>query len=204
MIRYFFMVRLPKDANLALVCGRCISIMHGFVCRHGINGLGVSFPAWSDVSIGNFIAFVHSDTHILKELQCQHYFQHMKNEGLFLISHVEPVPIDCDEVRFKRNQSLGKMFAGDARRRLKRLERRALERGEVFKPKSNTSQREFDTFHRVMMNSSSNREDYIIHIQKDEVEKPLEPLFCNYGLATNELYLGTVPDLSLSMCKFYS
>ena len=59
MQRYYFMVRfLPQEANLALLMGRCISVMHGYICKHEIKGLGVTFPAWSDASIGNIIAFV--------------------------------------------------------------------------------------------------------------------------------------------------
>ncbi|MDP5032818.1 MAG: type I-F CRISPR-associated endoribonuclease Cas6/Csy4, partial [Paraglaciecola sp.] len=69
MERYFFMVRfLPMEANLALLMGRCISIMHGYICKRDIASLGVTFPAWSDISIGNIIAFVHTDVTVLSEL----------------------------------------------------------------------------------------------------------------------------------------
>jgi CRISPR-associated endonuclease Csy4 len=133
MKRYYFMVRfLPEQANLALLMGRCISIMHGFICKHKIEGLGVSFPAWSDVSIGNIIAFVHTDIGVLNELRLQGYFQDMQECGFFKVGNVEAVPDDCVEVRFKRNQNIAKIFVGETRRRLKRLEKRALARGGGF------------------------------------------------------------------------
>ena len=152
MQRSYFIVKiLPEDSNLALLLGRCISILHGFICKNSISGLGISFPSWSDESIGNAIAFVHVDTDVLKKLQSQSYFQDMQNFGVFKICDVQPVPGDCSEVIFKRNQAIAKMFVGNARRRLKRLERRALLRGEVFNPVKNQSEREFDIFHCVAL-----------------------------------------------------
>lgn len=197
MNRYCFMVEfLPKEANLPLLSGRCISIMHGFICKHNIQGMGVSLPAWSDSSIGNKIAFIHHDNLTLKNLMQQTYFQDMKDYGFFKLSHVSIVPNNCKEVRFKRNQSIAKIYVGESRRRLKRLEKRALARGEVFSPKKSSYSRELNIFHRIPMNSSSNQEDFIIHIQKEDVDCITEPSFSSYGLATNTKYQGTVPDLS--------
>lgn len=197
MQRYYFMIKfLPEEANLALLTGRCISTMHGYICNYDIQGLGVSFPAWSDSSIGNVIAFVHSDGDILKELQNQSYFQDMKDCGFFSITNVEMVPENCGEVRFKRNQSIAKLFAGEARRRLKRLEKRALSRGETFNPDKNIEAREFNTFHRIAISSLSSQQDFLLHIQKNVIENQAEPVFNRYGFATNQQFNGTVPDLS--------
>jgi CRISPR-associated endonuclease Csy4 len=150
MNRYYFVVEfLPKEANLALLLGRCISIMHGFICKHNIQGIGVSLPRWSDTSIGNKIAFIHYDESILKSLKQQSYFQDMKDCGFFKLSEVSLVPNDCKEVRFKRNQSIAKIYVGGSRRRLKRLEKRALARGEVFNPKKSSYSRELNIFHRI-------------------------------------------------------
>ncbi|MBB1476842.1 type I-F CRISPR-associated endoribonuclease Cas6/Csy4 [Shewanella sp. SG41-3] len=197
MKRYYFMIRfLPKEANLELLTGRCISVLHGYVSKHDITGLGVSFPAWSDTSIGNAVAFVHSDTAILNELKKQSYFQDMQECIFFEISQVEIVPNDCREIRFKRNQAIAKLFVGEARRRLKRLEKRAIARGEIFEPSKNTEPRDLDVFHRIAMTSQRTKQDYILHIQKVVVEKRYEPLFNSYGFATNKLLSGTVPELS--------
>ena len=197
MQRYYFMVRfLPKEANLALLTGRCISIMHGFICKHEIQGLGVSFPAWSDASIGNMIAFVHTDIGVLNELSQQGYFQDMQECGFFKVSDVDAVPDGCAEVRFKRNQNIAKIFVGETRRRLKRLEKRALARGEVFSPAKSNESRELEVFHRVAMSSGSTQKDYLLHIQRAMAGKRLEPMFNSYGFATNKLVNGTVPNLA--------
>jgi CRISPR-associated endonuclease Csy4 len=203
MQRYYFMVRfVPKEANLALLTGRCISIMHGYTCKHEIQGLGVSFPAWLDASIGNVIAFIHTDANVLNALMQQSYFQDMKKCGFFEVGDVSTVPNDCGEVRFKRNQGIAKMFVGEARRRLKRLEQRALARGEPFEPKKNSEPREFDTFHRIAISSQSNNQDYILHIQKCIEDKQAKAVFNRYGFATNQELNGTVPDLSMLIDSF--
>ncbi|MBW3516361.1 type I-F CRISPR-associated endoribonuclease Cas6/Csy4 [Shewanella sp. NKUCC01_JLK] len=197
MQRYYFMVRfLPEEANLALLMGRCISVMHGYICKNEIKGLGVTFPAWSDASIGNVIAFVHANEAVLSELKLQSYFQDMKECGFFSLGSVKIVPADCAEVMFKRNPAIAKMFVGEARRRLKRLEKRALARGKAFSPSKNTNPREFITFHRIAMSSGSNKQDYLLHIQKMEAKEQTEPLFSSYGFASNLQLNGTVPELS--------
>lgn len=196
------MVRfLPQEANLALLMGRCISVMHGYICKNEIKGLGVTFPAWSDASIGNVIAFVHANEAVLSELKLQSYFQDMKECGFFSLGSVKIVPADCAEVMFKRNQAIAKMFVGEARRRLKRLEKRALVRGETFNPIKNTQPREFKTFHPIVMSSGSNKQDYLLHIQKMVVDEQTESLFSSYGFASNQQQNGTVPELSCLVDK---
>ncbi|MBB1334700.1 MULTISPECIES: type I-F CRISPR-associated endoribonuclease Cas6/Csy4 [unclassified Pseudoalteromonas] len=197
MQRYYFIIHfLPKQANLALLTGRCISIMHGFILKHNIEGVGVTFPNWSDSSIGNVIAFAHTDMEILNSLKEQAYFVDMQDCGFFKLSQVLAVPEDCQEIRFIRNQAVAKIFTGESRRRLKRLQKRALARGEDFNPKKLAAPREVDIFHRVAMTSKSSQEGYILHIQKQNADCQAEPTFSNYGFASNEKFKGTVPDLS--------
>jgi CRISPR-associated endonuclease Csy4 len=197
MKRYYFMVHfLPQEANLALLTGRCISIMHGFILKHDIQGVGVSLPAWSDLSIGNVIAFVHSDKKVLQMLKEQSYFEDMQNCGFFELTSVTAVPDNCEEVYFKRNQAIAKIFTGESRRRLKRLKKRALSRGETFNPQKRVVSREFDVFHRIALSSNSNQNDYILHIQKQKGDSEAGAKFSNYGFSSNEKFNGTVPDLS--------
>lgn len=197
MKRYYFMVTfIPKEANLELLMGRCVSIMHDYICKYGIQGMGVSLPTWSDSSIGNVIAFIHTDVSILNKFSKKNYFKDMNEVGFFKLSDVNPVPDNCGEVRFIRNQNLAKKFVGEARRRLKRLKKRALARGEEFNPQKSSFSRGFDAFHRIPASSGSNQQDYILHIQKEISVLQVEPEFNRYGFATNIECQGTVPDLS--------
>ncbi|TEW46140.1 type I-F CRISPR-associated endoribonuclease Cas6/Csy4 [Psychromonas algicola] len=202
MKRYYFMIHfLPKEANLALLTGRCISIMHGFILKRDIQGVGVTLPAWSDLSIGNVIAFVHSDKKVLQMLKEQSYFEDMQNCGFFELTSVTAVPDNCEEVYFKRNQAIAKIFTGESRRRLKRLEKRALSRGETFNPQKCVVSREFDVFHRIAISSNSNQNDYILHIQKQKGGTKVGSTFSNYGFSSNEKFDGSVPDLSHLVMK---
>jgi CRISPR-associated endonuclease Csy4 len=187
---------LPKEANLPLLIGRCISILHACICKRKVKGLGVTLPAWSEKTIGNKIAFVHSDESVLNSLKLQPYFKEMNDYRLFKLSDVSLAPDDCSEVRFKRNQSIAKIFVGESRRRLKRLEKRALARGENFISKKSHYSRELDIFHRIPTSSNSKKTDFIQHIQKENVNCKEAPNFTSYGFATNVIQNGTVPDLS--------
>jgi CRISPR-associated endonuclease Csy4 len=197
MKRYYLMVTfIPKEANLELLMGRCVSIMHDYICKYAIQGMGISLPTWSNDSIGNVIAFIHTDASILNKLSKNNYFQDMNEVGFFKLSDVNPVPDNCGEVRFIRNQNVAKKFVGEARRRLKRLKKRAIARGGEFNPIKSSFSRGFDAFHRIPASSRSSEQDYILHIQKEISVLRVEPNFNRYGFATNIEYQGTVPDLS--------
>lgn len=197
MQRYYFIVEfIPKRANLELLTGRCISVMHGFICKHSVQGLGVSFPSWTETSIGASIAFIHPDAMTLAGLREQPYFQDMENIGFFKLSDVSEVPDTCKEVRFKRNQTIAKIFAGDSRRRLARLKRRAEARGEHFTPAIRNKAKELDPFHCVAVSSASTGQDFLLHIQKETVNQATSIEFNQYGLSTNQKFSGTVPDLN--------
>jgi len=160
-----------------------------------MQGLGVSFPDWSSASIGHSIAFIDTNFEVLNELKNQAYFLDMEEYGSFSISEVKPVPDNVPEVRFIRNQNISKMFAGSAKRRLKRLAKRAAERGEVFAPKAGDKEKTFELFHRAIAKSGSNGQEFVLHIQKEVAEDADTRGFCSYGLATNELHRGSVPEL---------
>ncbi|MBY6094674.1 type I-F CRISPR-associated endoribonuclease Cas6/Csy4 [Ferrimonas balearica] len=194
--RYFFAIRyVPKHADAGLLAGRCISILHGFFCRHNIEGIGVSFPGWTESSLGNSIAFVSADATVLGQFRQQSYFEMMVSDQLFERTDVRSVPEGCREVRFKRNQSIAKCFSGERRRRLERARRRAETRGEAFRPSVDDEERQIEPFHSVLMHSKSSGQQYLLHVQKQIELESISQDYCRYGLATNQVHLGTVPEL---------
>lgn len=199
--RYFFVVKfLPDYADTSLLCGRCISIMHGFINKNptGKNAVGVSFPFWTEESLGNAIAFVAEDKELLIGLSFQPYFSLMKEEGLFELSVVLPVADDAKEVRFIRNQAIGKSFLGSKRRRMKRAQDRAEKLGNI-QPNKVNEDRVFDNFHRIPLSSQSTNQGIMLHVQKEECVDIMLNQFNSYGLATNQAWKGTVPDLKNTM-----
>ncbi|PQJ46304.1 type I-F CRISPR-associated endoribonuclease Cas6/Csy4 [Vibrio campbellii] len=196
--RYYFCIRYtPVQADYELLAGRCISQMHLFMVnnRQVMNKIGVSFPDWSDVTVGQTIAFVADDKEVMVGLSFQPYFSLMVNEGLFEISSVCEVPDSAIEVRFVRNQTIGKSFLGSKKRRIKRSMARAELSG--FEPSlpATNEERAIDSFHRIPISSGSSGEDYILFVQKELVSERGVGNFNSYGLATNQERKGTVPEL---------
>lgn len=194
---YFFIHYTPVQADNELLAGRCISQVHLFMVnnRQAMNKIGVSFPDWSEATVGQTIAFVAEDKEMMIGLSFQPYFSLMVNEGLFEISSVFEVPDNAIEVRFTRNQTIGKSFLGSKKRRIKRSMARAqlLDAGTSL-PVTN-EERIVDSFHRIPISSGSSGEDYILFVQKEFVCERVAANFNSYGLATNQERKGTVPEL---------
>lgn len=119
----------------------------------------------------------------------------MQADNIFLLSLVLDTPDACQNVRFIRNQSLAKLFVGERKRRLARAKRRAEARGEAFLPYIAVESREVGIFHSALMQSASNGHSYVLYIQKHQYDKNQSFDYSSYGLASNELYMGNVPDL---------
>lgn len=196
--RYYFLIRYTNaNADYGLLAGRCISQMHLFMVNYhqAMNRVGVSFPDWNESSVGQTIAFVSEDKEMMIGLSFQPYFSLMVNEGLFEISSVSEVPDNAIEVRFVRNQTIGKSFLGSKKRRIKRSMARAelLDAGTSL-PVTN-EERVVDSFHRIPISSGSSGEDYMLFVQKEFVSERVAANFNSYGLATNQERKGTVPEL---------
>ncbi len=196
--RYYFFIRyMPAQADHELLAGRCISQMHLFMVnnRQAMNRIGVSFPDWNESTVGQTIAFVAEDKEMMVGLSFQPYFSVMVNEGLFEISSVCEVPDTAAEVRFVRNQMIGKSFLGSKKRRIKRSMARAELSGAGPSLPVTNEERVIDSFHRIPISSGSSGEDYNLFVQKEFAGECVEANFNSYGLATNEERRGTVPDL---------
>ena len=196
--RYYFLIRYtPAQADYELLAGRCISQMHLFMVnnRQAMNRIGVSFPDWNESTVGQTIAFVAEDKDMMIGLSFQPYFSLMVNEGLFEISSVCEVPGTAAEVRFVRNQTIGKSFLGSKKRRIKRSMARAELLGAGTSLPVTNEERVIDSFHRIPISSASSGEDYILFVQKEFVSERVAANFNSYGFATNQERKGTVPEL---------
>ncbi|CAK4068595.1 type I-F CRISPR-associated endoribonuclease Cas6/Csy4 [Vibrio sp. 16] len=197
--RYFFYIRyLPEQVDCGLLAGRCISQMHKFMVnnKQAMNQIGVSFPCWCADSVGNSIAFISEDKDLLIGLTFQPYFSVMKEEELFELSDVHQVPEGATELRFVRNQTIGKSFIGSKKRRMKRSIARAELTDSQSLPVADED-REVEHFHRIPISSGSSRQDFILHVQKEHVGESVPTNFNSYGFATNQDKRGTVPDIHI-------
>ena len=196
--RYFFVIKfLPEHADPELLSGRSISVLHGFIKTNEIlnNSIGISFPKWSDDSIGMTIAFISTDRECLCGLSYQPYFAYMKKEGFFDISQITEVPCEVNELRFVRNSAIDKSFLKSKNKRLKRSERRAREANREYNPVARED-RIFDHFHSIPMSSKGTERDFVLQVQQKTCDiVRMDNQFNSYGFATNDKWLGSVPDL---------
>ncbi|WP_243978696.1 type I-F CRISPR-associated endoribonuclease Cas6/Csy4 [Vibrio natriegens] len=195
--RYYFSIRyIPSYADFELLAGRCIYQMHLFSVNNPKvkNKVGVCFPRWNTKDVGDMIAFVMEDKEALLGLAFQPYFSRMIKEGLFELSKVDEVPKLSSEVRFVRNQAIGKSFIASKKRRMKRSMERAKLLDVEHTPVA-VEERVVEHYHRIPISSASSGQEYVLHIQKEFSQSREQPNFNNYGLATNQEKRGTVPAL---------
>ena len=97
VIRY-----LDVDANHAVLAGRCIKILHGFLTANGYRNIGVTFPKWSIDTVGNCIAFVSQNEGSLEELVSQSPFKIMIEHDIIHTSEIFPVSESSVKIRFTK------------------------------------------------------------------------------------------------------
>lgn len=188
-------VYLPHECDQALLAGRCIKVLHGFMSRNEHFNIAVSFPRWSEREIGRQIDFVSPDYDLLKLLLEQPYYQMMIDNGLFEASDAFELVSSDKYVKFVRNQSIDKMTPAAKARRLRRAQKRALERGESFNPIA-PRYKEVDFFHSIPMESSTSQMSYMLRVQRYETDRISEGEnfeVCSYGLSTNENREALIP-----------
>jgi CRISPR-associated endonuclease Csy4 len=187
---------LPKSCDHALLAGRCIKVLHGFMSRHSISNIAVSFPKWSQTSVGKQLMFISPLVDQLNTLIQQPYYQMMSENGLFEISDLMALEQSNTYVKFVRNQSIDKLTPAAKARRLRRAKKRALERGEEFNP-IDAQPKEIDFFHSIPMDSSQSGRVYMLRIQRYDVIRTQanDSCFevCSYGLSTNLQHQALLP-----------
>lgn len=197
-VRSFFYIQyLPENLNAEFLAGRCLRILHGFMASRQLTNIGVSFPAWSEASIGNIIAFVSSDIQLLSTLKTQNYFETMEREGYFRISHVRVIPqeICLSEHMFYRERQQEMLTPAARERALKRLKKRAEARGETYQPFLQCPKNKiFQHYHAVPIEGSE-RQIIQFNIGKMDVTSPNSAIFSSYGLGKRNEKMGTVPCL---------
>ncbi|MCL1076917.1 type I-F CRISPR-associated endoribonuclease Cas6/Csy4 [Parashewanella spongiae] len=196
MRSYFYITYLPENVNNELLAARCVNVLHGFVAKEDVVDIGISFPAWSEHTVGNQLAFVSTSKSKLTRILHHNYFSMMKEDGLFYISNIEPVPTGLKEIQFLRNNTIAKTTLGEKRRRNKRAFERAEARGDEYAPVQNNQAQFIHNYHILNCTSGSKNMSFPLYIQKREDTSHQNCDFNHYGLASNKLYSGTVPEFN--------
>lgn len=187
---------LPARCNNESLAAKCLRILHGFNYEYKTRNIGVSFPLWSDDTVGKKISFVNTNKIELDLLLKQHYFTQMKELHYFDISNTKVVPDDCEYVSFKRCQSIDKTTPAGQIRKLKRLEKRAVARGEQL---DLTSMKQTETialthYHSLEESSKSSNSGFRLNIRMHpESNSEGSSTFSSYGLANSKDSFQPVP-----------
>lgn len=196
MKRFYFTVSfLGKDINETFLVGRCLKILHGFYYKQDIHDIGVSFPDWSNNSIGKRLVFVSTNESSLKFLKVQKYFVDMVELNYFLISNIGKCILDSKNAAvFNRNHKADELTVCAQKTKLRRLIKRAEKRGEIYQPKGLQPSELIIPFHyEVPMSSRENGNDFAIKIEKKDFSKSNGNIFNSYGLSTNQKNINPVP-----------
>lgn len=197
-MRYYFVITyLPEQRDNNLLASRFIKALHKFNGKFQLHNIGVSFPNWSNASVGNQIAFVCEDKKILMKLWKLEDINLMREYGLINLIDISEVKENLhEEVCFIHNKLIDKHTVKGKRRVFKRLKKRALERGELsYTPKHNKNAiLTVKPYQNILMSSSSTKqENYGLYIQLTSSEKECFGCFNTYGLATTHKWRGSVP-----------
>ncbi len=196
MRSYIYIRYLSPQSDAELLAGRCLRVLHSYLMQHPKVSIGVSFPGWSQKTVGLGVTFISSDASCLVQLAKQPYFTRMVDLGLFHISDVSEVPEHCREVQFIRNQRIAKQSPRALATKLRRLERRAIARGDrYFLPASEKSQHQMvGHYHVIPMTSSVSPEHpYALFVQCISVLGMEGGTFNNYGLGSPQAHMASVP-----------
>lgn len=177
---------LPERCDNEVLAAKCLRVLHGFNYKYDIRSIGISFPAWCEETVGKKLSFISTSRVELDLLLKHHYFTQMKQLGYFDISLTTQIPDGCEYVSFVRNQSIDKSTTAARTRKIRRLEKRAIARGESFNP-ALIHQREsiiIPHYHSLEVSSHSKNSLFRLNIQiKPEQSLEGDSIFSSYGLS---------------------
>ncbi|NRB69616.1 MAG: type I-F CRISPR-associated endoribonuclease Cas6/Csy4 [Vibrio sp.] len=187
---------LPERCNNESLAAKCLRVLHGFNYQYETRNIGVSFPLWCDETVGKKISFVSTNKMELDLLLKQHYFIQMEQLLYFHISNTDLAPEDCTYVSFRRCQSIDKVTAAGQARKIRRLEKRAQSRGEVF-DSSSFAQKEHTVlthYHSLEESSKQTNRNFRLNIRMfSEQNHEGASVYSSYGLSNSENSLQPVP-----------
>jgi len=183
-MRYYIRINfLPEPRDDATLAGRCISILHGVISRYGYTDIAVAFPEWNENAVGSSIAFVSQNSEQLSFLVSQKYFKEMASFKYFDIQPLKLVEEGGEEVAFVRTQAADKATGSRRSVNFKRLVKRAEQRGEVYKPRTNSYSSTFNHFHKIPITSKGSEKSFELNVELRELNEASLGVVNSYGLS---------------------
>ncbi len=187
---------IPERCNNEILVAKCLRVLHGFNYQYETRNIGVSLLLWREETVGEKISFISKSRIELDLLLKQHYFIQMEKLQYFHISKTDLVPEDCKYVSFRRCQAIDKATPAGQTKKIRRLEKRALSRGESFVP-SFFIQNEhvvLPHYHSLEEFSKKTNSNFRLNIRMISERQPEGgSIFSSYGLSNSENSLQPVP-----------
>ena len=206
-MRYFFKAYFcDPSSDYFLLAARCHRVLHGFQCRHDLRIIGVTYPQWSEYSVGKCIGFICQDERILNQFSTQPFFHRMHQINKLNYSSVQKVQDGFPEGQFIRIQNPDKFSIVWIERENRRRAKRGLEPFQSV-PRS----RSIPHHHSLDVNifqgklsagsgyrpdiSIGKRKRFNLHIHRECISSQQSGQFSSYGLS-GAFNTGTVPLLT--------
>ena len=193
---------LPQDVDLSFLLGHIIQEAHLVIAKYGTHKIGTYFPEWSENTLGNYIGFC-GNFDVLDRIIQQEYFDVMTNLNNFQSAIREIDSEQHSHVRFIRNQKLIASTPKGVQRKVKRIIKRQIARGEIgsekeYQPRKDRPQISItETLgHVLYLESCSTQKTVPLYIQRESVRKDedsTQKTFDNYGFSSVLEHRATVP-----------
>ncbi|WP_422460473.1 type I-F CRISPR-associated endoribonuclease Cas6/Csy4 [Endozoicomonas sp. ALB115] len=194
---------ITEDADPQFLLSYILQESHPVIAHYGNNQIGTLFPEWNVDDPGRSIAF-YGDSTVLNKIMEREYFRDMLDGEILESKLLEVDPENAQKAIFLRNQRITSNSPKGQQRKVKRIIRRQIDRGEIsspaeYKPRSDQHQTEVQDifFHLFFPDSMSTGQNMPLCIQMvpvDESEE-LEGLqtFDHYGFSTLQEHRASVP-----------
>lgn len=196
---------IPSDAEPQFLLSYILQEAHPVIARYGNNQIGTQLPEWIIDEPGRSIAF-SGDNAVLKKIVELEYFQHLLDGQVLDAGFIDVDQGSCQRAMFMKNQKITSNTLKGVQRKIRRIIRRQIERGEIqhareYRPRTDQQQEVPNTFfHLFYPDSKSTEQNMPLCIQMLPVTEGDElrgnETFDHYGFSTLSEHRGSVPLIS--------
>ena len=197
---------IPEEADPQFLLSYILQEAHPVIARYGNNQIGTLFPEWNVDDPGRSIAF-YGDSTVLNKIMEREYLRDMLDGEILELKILEVDPENAQKAMFLKNQKITGSMPNAQQRKVKRIIRRQIERGEIsnpaeYQPRIDQQQTAIpDTFfHLFFPDSMSTGQNMPLCIQMIPIEENEElegsQTFDHYGFSTLQEHRASVPLIS--------
>ena len=194
---------IPEEADPQFLLSYILQEAHPVIARYGNNQIGTLFPEWNVDDPGSSIAF-YGDSTVLNKIMEREHLRDMLDGEILELKILEVDPENAQKAIFLKNQKITSSSPKGQQRKVKRIIRRQIERGEIksaqeYCPREDQQQTIIpDTFYHLFFpDSISTGQNMPLCIQMIPVDENVQlkgnKTFDHYGFSTLSEHRAFVP-----------